>query len=446
LLGKYLNTQKSKILTVTTHQPSSLSLSPSQTLELQQALSLLYGPSSETTTGARHLGITFGPTVFAQSLLNTTASTFKNTLHKLSHRIYDCQTMASLYCHFAIPSLSHLLVMGVYHHTELNSPPTSFAWHSPFDTATQHNQHAGDSFLMKLMDQQQPFNPLSWLLAHTPIPAGGTSFHDHCNSAIISFLIPLAQSFCYASSGIEIQDTSLSIPTIYSRPLFCMAKISSSDLPILPFSTSWSHTISTIQDTKHQACYIQFSRSYLKWHTNQPTTCHHQKQILLLDHITNPTPNYEAALPPLLSPLTALPLTSLAHQNKDTHIPNDIFTIVLQQKLHLPLLPRSLQKTTACPRCHKILDPYGDHFFTCCLFPKLQSTTTSAIHYLPFAKLLALLLASPFHQTILSLNLQTFFQTIISVDPLMLHFAFTPPQQTLVKLLPSMLPSLAIPL
>jgi hypothetical protein len=77
---------------------------------------------------------------------------------------------------------------------------------------------------------------------------------------------------------------------------------------------------------------------------------HHHKQTLLSNHITNPTTPYEIALPLLLSPLT--------------NIPKDIFTVAIQCKLCLPLLPKSLQDTP-CPHYLKPLDCYGDHFFTC---------------------------------------------------------------------------------
>jgi hypothetical protein len=92
-----------------THQSSPLSLTPIQTLALQQASSLLQGSESNITSGIRHLGIPIGSTLFADSFLDNAASTFVTTLHKLSHHIHDRQTMAALYQHCVIPSLSHLL-------------------------------------------------------------------------------------------------------------------------------------------------------------------------------------------------------------------------------------------------------------------------------------------------------------------------------------------------
>jgi hypothetical protein len=198
-----------------------LSLSPQQSLALQEALSLLGRSQSDITTGVRHLGIPIGSTSFAESFLDAAASTYATTLCKLSHRIHDRQTMAALYRHCAIPSLSHLLATDVYHHTTTNDTPNLFGWHSPFVSKIQQ---AGDTFLMTLTNQHQPFPPLSWLLAHSPIPIGGIGFRDHCDTAITSFLVPLARSFRYATSGIQIQEATISVPTIYSRPLSAWLK------------------------------------------------------------------------------------------------------------------------------------------------------------------------------------------------------------------------------
>jgi hypothetical protein len=193
-----------------------LSISPSQSLDLQEALSLLHGSQSKITSGVRHLGIPIGSTSFAKSFLDSAASTFATTLFKLSHHIYDCQTMGALYCHCAIPPLSHLLATDVYHNTAINATPNLFGWHSSFVSKVQQ---ASDSFLMTLTDQHQSFPPLSWLLAHSPIPTGGIGFPDHCDSAITSFLVPLARSFRDATSGIQIQEYTVPVPTIYSQPL-----------------------------------------------------------------------------------------------------------------------------------------------------------------------------------------------------------------------------------
>jgi hypothetical protein len=242
---------------------------------------------------------------------------------------------------------------------------------------------------------------------------------------------------------------SLSIPTIYSRPLAVWQK---SRHPTRIFrlfqylgpilyqqyyeTQNIKPAISNLADLTLNGTLIRLQRCLY----------HHQKQTLLLDHITNPTPNYEAALPSLLSPLTTLlPLTSLACQKKDTHIPNDLFTIALQQKLQLPLY-QDLFKPLLVPTATKYSTLMVTNSSPVTYFPKLQSTTTYAMHYSPFAKLLALSLALPslasqFCHMILSLNLQTFFLTILSIDLMMLYYIFTPPQQqTLVKLLPLMSP------
>jgi hypothetical protein len=131
--------------------------------------------------------------------------------------------MAALCRHCAIPSLSHLLGTDVYHHTTMNDTPNLFGWHSPFVSKIQQ---AGDAFLMTLTSQHKPFPPLSWLLAHSPIPTGGIGFRDHCDTAIASFLV---HPFFWIKSKIRetLQITasnvcSLDTPsTIQETPIAC---------------------------------------------------------------------------------------------------------------------------------------------------------------------------------------------------------------------------------
>lgn len=69
-----------------------------------------------------------------------------------------------------------------------------------------------------------------------------------------------------------------------------------------------------------------------------------------------PSPHYSA-------PLTSLPLHRLARQHHDNRLPNQLFTLLLQRKLRLPVLPTQLQSAQCS--CSRTLDPYGDHIFTC---------------------------------------------------------------------------------
>jgi hypothetical protein len=111
------------------------------------------------TSGVRHIEIPIGSTLFAESFLDTAASTFATTLHKLSHLIHDHQTMTAIYQHCAITSLPHLLATDVYHHTSTNTTPNLFAWHSPFASKIQQ---AGDTLLP--YDSHRPTPTISSLI------------------------------------------------------------------------------------------------------------------------------------------------------------------------------------------------------------------------------------------------------------------------------------------
>jgi hypothetical protein len=76
-------------------------------------------------------------------------------------------------------------------------------------------------------------------------------------------------------------------------------------------------------------------------------------------------PDISVLLPSLLSPLTSIPLLSLSRRIESNRIPNTHFRLLIQRKLRLPVLPPSLQYQPCTCRAKTLLDPYGDHLFSC---------------------------------------------------------------------------------
>ena len=97
------------------------------------------------------------------------------------------------------------------------------------------------------------------------------------------------------------------------------------------------------------------------YHSNQHTI---QQELIA----TAPA-NLAPTLPSLLTPLTGLTLHSLPWHQKDTHLDNDSYTILLQRKLCLNAIPPSLQNTP-CQCGNGNLNAKGDHFFRCKWCPK----------------------------------------------------------------------------
>jgi hypothetical protein len=70
-------------------------------------------------------------------------------------------------------------------------------------------------------------------------------------------------------------------------------------------------------------------------------------------------------LPSLLSPLTSIPLTSMSRRTPSNRFTNDEFRILLQRKLRVPIFSPTFHERQCTCRTRPILDPYGDHFFSC---------------------------------------------------------------------------------
>jgi hypothetical protein len=90
----------------------------------------------------------------------------------------------------------------------------------------------------------------------------------------------------------------------------------------------------------------------------------HQRQVK--QDLTDSAPlDLQNLLPSLLSPLTSIPLLSLTRRIPTNRTPNTHFRILLQRKLQLPVLPPNMHYQP-CICCSKaLLDPYGDHLFSC---------------------------------------------------------------------------------
>jgi hypothetical protein len=70
-----------------------------------------------------------------------------------------------------------------------------------------------------------------------------------------------------------------------------------------------------------------------------------------------------SAFPSLLSPLTSIPMHSLPRYFVDNRLENDLYSILLQRKLRLPVFPSSAPPT--CRYCSRQCDLFSDHLFSC---------------------------------------------------------------------------------
>ena len=64
-----------------------------------------------------------------------------------------------------------------------------------------------------------------------------------------------------------------------------------------------------------------------------------------------------------------MPLHNLSRRHRDNQIANDLFRILLQRRLRLPVIPLNMRQLP-CPTCKVRPDPYGDHYFSCAQYHK----------------------------------------------------------------------------
>jgi hypothetical protein len=378
-LGIRLNRSKTQILTTTTTQPSHSLLSASQLHHLHLALAELEGPDSEITQGTRLLGAPLGSTDFVNRFLDKAAATFDQQTRRLINRIPDKQTAATLFKFCALPSLAHLLATDVLHNTDLTTPPSLSAWQSPFATKILATTH---TFLQHLGDTPDELPALSLLLAHHPVRLGGSGFRDHTEAAITSFLIPLTRSIRMATTGVPIADSLIKLPTIYTRHFRSWATQRNPTLLI----RTYRHLLPPLLDTYNLLNNTATLPSITSFATNAPLRGlqskvyqHLQRNNIILA-IDQAPDHFQAALPSLLSSTTSLALHSLSRRHPQARLPTNIYTLLTQRKLRLPVFPLA-RPPPLCRHCKKPCDHYGDHLFSC-KYSKtpLHNTVRNTLH------------------------------------------------------------------
>jgi hypothetical protein len=358
-LGIKLNLQKTQILTTLTDESPSLYLHPSQQQALLETLQIL-GPNAEQRHGIRLLGQPVGSAAYATKYLNQKIDQIHHlTSQKLFYRLNDHQTQTALLKHCIIPSVQHLLATHVYHTFNNDSQDDLHQWYT--DCTIQLRMIIHDTFAK--LTNQMALPPHAIPIIHLPATLGGIGIRDPIATAVPSALTTFSRSLRYAQLGITHNNHTRPIAKIhqysfqFSKHQQILNHFSTKLLSNLPDTPTTPKTIQDfIQHTRLQG--IQ-QTLYLK----------HQQSVRATLYKTAPT-DITDILPSLLSPLTSIPLLSLTRRITTNRIPNSFFRILLQRKLRLPVLPPSLQHKPCICRTKALLDPYGDHFFSCTAISK----------------------------------------------------------------------------
>jgi hypothetical protein len=354
-LGIKLNLDKTQILTSLTAQPPNLT---AQDFQHFQTILQVLGPHAEQREGIRLLGQPIGSAAFATTYISQqTACLHHIVTQQLLHRIQDHQTQLAILKHCAIPSIVHLLAAHLYHHHTPTLPNTLFHWDSEITLAIRISIHHAIATITQQMTL--PHHTLS--IIHLPATLGGIGIRDPSTAIIPAYITSITRSLRYATHGITIGSTTHNIAPIHAfalqqdRHTQILQHYAPTFLPLLPQITTKNPTAPTLQQFITQTPLQGLQRHF--YHLHQKT---------IHDNFTQYSPpDLHPLLPSLLTPLTSLPLVSMSRRIPTNRFLNDEFRLLLQRKLRLPIFSPSLHPQQCTCRSKPILDPFGDHLFSC---------------------------------------------------------------------------------
>jgi hypothetical protein len=367
-LGIHLNTTKTKIFTLPSRDDTASILSPTQRHHLRCALDLLNGPSSEQTEGIRYLGHPIGSPSYCRTFILAAARDFHRATIRLTKRLADPQTIATLFRFCTLPSLNHLLFADVLYNTpnDPGNPPSLTAWCSDLSSTL----HEATTHLLKVVTNIPTDIPaFSYLLAHHTVKGGGLGLRDHSEAAVTSFLIPLLRSVRYTISGIPFRysDQVHKLPAIYAKALSTWSTSRNPPAIIRTFN----HYLPALQDLYNNKKLFKEPRSLTLKQLVMDAPLqglsskvyHHNLTQALLAIMPSLPSTTRNILSSLLSQTTSIPLHSLPRRFPDHRFHPDAYRLLLRRKLRLPLFDQPSPPT--CRHCKKQCDPCGDHLFSC---------------------------------------------------------------------------------
>ena len=323
-------------------------------------------PNPELTTGVRFLGQPIGSKDFATSFLADAAAKFTSNLQKLQDSGLSHHAQLLLLHSCALPSLQHLHASDIYYHCNPTTATndTLDTWSSPFITAVTQATHSFLAFLTNLSSLPAHASAI----AHHPARMGGLGSRHHQRAAKTAFMVSTARSLSYATNGVPITQThSQPLPSGLSRSLASWQNPHST----VPLVHLFNALCPTFLETLHQAkpsLLAASSSNALVGLSNfggiASSVYNHLSSIAMDAFKLTAPPAVAMALPSLLNHLTTLPLISYNLRFPHNRLSDDHFTILLQRKLRVPVLPPTLLHRP-CPYCQHTLDPLGDHLFKC---------------------------------------------------------------------------------
>ena len=356
--GIHISLSKIKIMTSTSGRSPLQDLQPPDAHALSTALAFLnpQNPSAaEITTGIRFLGHPIGHPNFVHSFIMQRLTTAASHLERVM-LLPNAQTRSIMYRFSIATNISHLLWADIL----MSATNQLDAYWSSSITHALDTLHT--TFLQRSTQQHQPLPPHALLIATLPKRHGGLGIPSAHTMALPSLISTITRSLTLANPP----NTPTTL-TPYHSNLFRDWHASH-----LPFFHTFLHALAAFHITTSSTDPVSQLLQHLPNNIQNNLT----DQTIQQSHLPRLIATFPSHLLPSL-PSTLSPFISRAlHQPRHFHpfhIPDHLYTIILNRKLRLPLLPNTHHCQCKQPNAP---DPYGDHLFSCRKAPKTHASNT----------------------------------------------------------------------
>jgi hypothetical protein len=382
-LGIRLNLTKTQILTTLT--PNNPILTPTDHTHWQHTLERLH-PNIEHREGIRLLGQPIGSSHYAMSFFQQYITRLQHIIsQQLTHRIHDHQTQIAILKHCAIPSTFHLLATHAYHDWQPTHDSSLYHWNSEETLAIRILIHN----LFAHITQQQTLPTYTIPIIHLPATLGGIGIRDPIAATIPAAITTITRTLRYTNYGFPtIRGTNIQAASIHIHSI--------NQNKFTEILRHYAPTFLPILQNRLKLTTLTFEHflQHLPLKGIQKLLYHEHQNTLRKNLAQYAPATITPLLDSLLSPLTSIPIASMSRRTATNRIPNLEFRILLQRKLRLPLFSPSIHPPRCTCRTKPILDPYGDHLFSCTAASKtplhnhLRDTLYHILHRLgPIANL-----------------------------------------------------------
>jgi hypothetical protein len=373
-LGAVMNTEKTRILTSTSH--SSIyprlesSREPANQLilaDLKEAIDTYStdkaGVGVEVTDGLRILGVPIGSKSFCQQFITNKLAGAQSDASKILNGLEDSQTMVQIYRQCTAHKLTHLFTSDVIANADLDALPRH--WHLWDSQLATDFRTMTEAFLTNIT-RADDYSHFAHFMSAVPTRQGGLGIAHPKQTAIPTCILSIKRCLSFCLNGVwvgmnrERQALPHCITSLYKR-----------------WDSSPSRTFSIFRHYWRDLADICTSQRLGQDRYNffllnsSMNTCRERINLDLAGRLRSDLESLAdtttlSMLDDILDPKMSMALFEMSRIPLRNRIRSDIFTLLIKRKLRLNLWPTPPPgQDLICSLCKCIIDCKGDHCFAC---------------------------------------------------------------------------------